>query len=223
MTQASMRTARTVDALAALSGILALILSFGGFMLIGSAGFAVSPDASLEVVADVVAQEAPPAAFVGLSLDILGSLAFLVFAARLWGTLRRAETDPGWLSTASFGAALLAVAASFVDKTLYYAIFTHSGHGLDASTATALYAAISASFGLFTAFAGLFTGLAALVVLRSGVFPRWLGWLGIVVLVVAVVGVALPASGLGLVAFPLVLVWLASASLLLLGRPLGSA
>ena len=36
----------------------------------------------------------------------------------------------------------------------------------------------------------------------------------------AVVGVLLPASGLGFVAFPLVLVWLASASLLLLRRPL---
>ena len=220
MTRATVPAARTVDALAALCGILAVVLSFGGFMLIGSAGFAVPPGASSDVIAKVAAREAPPLAFLGLSLDILGSLAFLLFAARLWGTLRRAEADPGWLSTAAFGAALLAVAASFVDKTLYHAVFTQAGHGLEAGTAAVLYAAIAASFTLFNAFVGLYLGLAAVIVLRTGVLPRWLGWLGIVVLVVAVVGVLLPASGLGFVAFPLVLVWLASASLLLLRRPL---
>lgn len=209
---------RGVEAFGALCGILGPILSFGGFMLIGSAGFAVQPGASLDDVARVVAQPAPPLAFAGLSLDVLGSLAFVVFAGRLWGALRKAEGSPAWLSTSAFGAALLAVAASFVDKTIFAAVFAQAGAGLEPSVAAPLYAAASASFGLFGAFAGLFIGLAAAVVLQAGVLPRWLGWLGVAVFALSVAGVAV--AGVGFLAFPVVLLWMIAASLLLLRRPL---
>lgn len=206
------------EAFGALCGILGPTLSFGGFMLIGSAGFAVQPGASVDEVARVVARPAPPLAFAGLSLDVLGSLAFAVFAGRLWGTLRQAEGSPAWLATSAYGAALLAVAASFVDKTIFAAIFSQAGGGLEPGVAAALYAAVSASFGLFSAFAGLFIGLAAAVVLQTGVLPRWLGWLGVAVFVLSVAGVAVP--DLGFLAFPLVLLWMIASSLLLLRRPL---
>lgn len=213
------RTARQrIAVFGALCGILSPILSFGGFTLIGVAGFAVQPGASQDDVARIVAQPAPPLAFAGLTLDILGSLAFVLFAGRLWGTLREAEGAPAWLSTSAFGAALLAVAGSFVDKTVFAAIFSQAGRGLDPGVASALYGAASASFGLFSAFAGLFIGLASAVALQTGVLPRWLGWLGIAVLVLSLVGLALP--GLGLLASPLVLIWMIVVSLLLLRRPL---
>lgn len=207
-----------MEAFGALCGILAPMLSFGGFMLIGAAGFAVQPGASVDDVARIVAQPAPPLAFVGLSLDILGSLAFVVFAGRLWGTLREAEGTPAWLSTSAFGAALLAVAGTFVDKTIFAAVFSQAGEGLEPGVAVALYAAASASFGLFSAFAGLFIGLAAAVVLQTGVLPRWLGWLGIAVLALSVGGIAV--ADIGFLAFPLVLLWMIAASLLLVRRPL---
>lgn len=208
-----------MQAFGALCGILGPILSFGGFMLIGATGFAVQPGASLDEIARVVARQAPPFTLAGLSLDVLGSLAFVVFAGRLWGTLREAEGAPAWLSATAFGAALLAVAGSFVDKTMFAAIFTQAGAGLEPSVAAALYAAASASFGLFSAFAGLFIGVAAVVILQTDVLPRWLGWLGVAVLVLAVLGVAV--AGVGFLAFPLVFLWMFAASLLLLRRPLG--
>ena len=209
---------RAIEAFGALCGILAPILSFGGFMLIGSAGFAVQPGATVDEVAGVVRQSAPPLAFAGLFLDIFGSLAFVVFAGRLWGTLRQAEGTPAWLSTSAFGAALLAVAGSFVDKTIFAAIFTLAGGGLEPGVAAALYAAASASFGLFSAFAGLFIGLATVVILQTGVLPRWLGWLGVAVFLLSVAGVAV--AEVGFLAFPVVLVWMIATSILLLRRPL---
>ncbi|HUG30843.1 MAG TPA: hypothetical protein VMQ65_10070 [Candidatus Limnocylindria bacterium] len=209
---------RWLQAFGALCGILGPILSFGGFMLIGSTGFAVQAGASLDEIARVVARQAPPLTLAGLTLGVLGSLAFVVFAGRLWGTLREAEGAPAWLSTTAFGAALLAVAGGFVDKTMFAAIFTQAGAGLEPSVAAALYAAASAAFGLFSAFSGLFIGLAAVVILQTGVLPRWLGWLGVAVLVLAVFGVAV--AEIGFLAFPLVLIWMIAASLLLLRRPL---
>jgi hypothetical protein len=210
---------RRLEAAGAMCGIVAPLLSFGGFTLIGSAGFAVQPGASLDEVAAIVSQPAPPLAFIGLSLDILGSMAFAVFAARLWGALRRAEEALAWASAGAFGAALLAIAASFVDKTIFAGIFTLAGNGLEPAAAWPLYAVASASFLLFGVFSGLFIGLAAVVVLETGVLHRWLGWLGLVVFALSVIGVVLPEAGF--LAFPLVLVWLIATSVLLLRRPLG--
>ena len=209
---------RRLEAAGAVCGIVAPLLSFGGFTLIGSAGFAVQPGASLDEVAAIVSQPAPPLAFFGLSLDILGSMAFAVFAARLWGALRRAEEALAWVSAGAFGAALLAIAASFVDKTIFVGIFTLAGNGLEPA-AWPLYAVASASFLLFSVFSGLFIGLAAVVILETGVLHRWLGWLGLVVFALSVIGVVLPEAGF--LAFPLVLVWLIATSVLLLRRPLG--
>jgi hypothetical protein len=209
---------RRLEAAGAVCGIVAPLLSFGGFTLIGSAGFAVQPGASLDKVAAIVSQPAPPLAFIGLSLDILGSMAFAVFAARLWGALRRAEEALAWVSAGAFGAALLAIAASFVDKTIFVGIFTLAGNGLEPA-AWPLYAVASASFLLFSVFSGLFIGLAAVVILETGVLHRWLGWLGLVVFALSVIGVVLPEAGF--LAFPLVLVWLIATSVLLLRRPLG--
>lgn len=216
-----MTAQRWTDALGALCGTLAPLLSFGGFSLIAFAGFAVQPEASVQDVAQVIAQPAPPIVFVGLALDVLGSVAFALFAARLWGTLRSAEAPPGWLSTAAFGAALLAVAASFVDKTIFSAIFLHAGGGIEPGVAAPLFAVASASFALFSTFAGVFIGLASVVALQTSVLPRWLGWLGLAVLALSLAGVAL--AEIGFLAFPLVLVWLIAASVLLLRRPLRQA
>lgn len=211
------------DRLGAVSGILTALLSFGGFMLIGAGGFAVQPGATLEDVAAVVSQQPPPIVSIGLYLDTLGSLAFVLFAARVWATLRLAEGPPAWLSTTAFGSALLAVGASFGDKAAFHAIFSRAGGEIDPSVALTLYDVAAGSFNLFGAFVGLFVAAASVIVIRTAVLPRWLGWLGAVTGLLSVLGASGPDSPvgfLGFMAFPLVLIWMISTSVLLLLRPL---
>lgn len=209
---------RWLDRFAAASGILAIALSFGGFTLIASGGFAAQPGMSMEQVGAIVSQPPPPVVFIGLSLDTFGSLAFLLFAARTWATLREGEPAPAWISVTAFGAALLGVAASFVDKAAFYAIFVRSGQGLDPAIATALYDVAAASFNLFRAFVGIFFAAVAIVALRSGVLPRWLGWFLAVTAIVAVVGSVDPGMPIGQLAFPLILLSMVALSIALLRR-----
>jgi hypothetical protein len=207
---------RSIDRLAALSGVLSVALSFGGFTLIASGSFAVQPGAALDEIASIVAREPSAQVFIGLYLDMFGSLAFIVFVARVWRTLRSAEPHPAWISAWAFGAGLLAVAASFVDKALFFAIFSRAGRGLDPGVAAALFDAASAGFALFSMFAGLFLAGVAIVVLRSSVLPRWLGWLAAVAAVLSLIG---PASPVGPIAFPFLIVWIVAASVVLFLEP----
>jgi hypothetical protein len=207
---------RSINRLAALSGVLSVVLSFGGFMLIASGGFAAQPGAALDEIASVVEREASAQVFIGLYLDMFGSLAFVVFVARVWRTLRLAERDPAWVSIWALGAGLLAVGASFIDKALFFAIFTRAGRGLEPGVAAALFDAAGAAFALFGMFAGLFLAAVAIVVLRSNVLPRWLGWLAAVAAVLSLSG---PASPVGPIAFPFVLAWIGAASVVLFLEP----
>jgi hypothetical protein len=214
------RAAGWLDRFAAASGILAIALSFGGFTLIASAGFAAQPGMSAEQIGTIISREPPPVVFIGLSLDTFGSGAFLLFAARTWATLREGEAAPAWISVTAFGAALLGVAASFVDKAAFYAIFVRSGQGLDPAIATALYDVAAASFNLFRAFVGIFFAAVAIVALGSGVLPRWLGWFLAVTAILAVVGSVDPSVPIGQLAFPLILLGMLALSIALLRRPL---
>ncbi len=193
-------------------------LSFGGFVLIGSGGFAAQPGASVDDVAKIVSVPAPPQVFFGLYLDSLGALMLVAFASRVWATLRQAEGSPAWLSTAAFAAALLADAASFGDKIAFHAIFARAGAGLDAQVATSLFDMAAGGFALFGLFFAAFAGLSAMVIVSTRALPTWLGWLGAVVALFGVVGSAPGLQDFGQIAFPLLLVWVLAMSVTLLLR-----
>jgi hypothetical protein len=202
-----------------LSGIVSLLLSLGGFALIGAAGFALEPGSSSEEVADAVSDGNTSLALMGVFLDTLGSLFLIAFAAFLWARLRQGEGEPGWISLASFGAALLMVAAGLGDKAAYYAIVSRADTGLDADVATALYDTVTGFFTLFQALAGFFLFVTGLAVLRTGALRRWLGWTGVAIGAVSTASAAAPESGAGQLAFPLVVLWIVAVSIALLRGP----
>jgi hypothetical protein len=196
--------------------LLALVFSFSGFMLIGSAGFALNPGARMEEVAKLASTPAPSAAFTGAWLDTIGSFFFIAFAARLWARLRAVEAAPAWMSVAAFGAALLAIAASLVDKAAFLAVFLRAGQDLDPAVAASLYDLIGGSFRLFGMF-GAFTMLfASIAIVRWRALPTWIGWYGTGA---GLASIALAVSPeLGQLGFPLFAIWLIATSIALLLR-----
>ncbi|MBD0338194.1 MAG: DUF4386 family protein [Thermoleophilia bacterium] len=209
---------RSDSVIGGLSGIGALVLSIGGFAVIGAAGFALPPGASKADVADAARDGNPGLALAGLFLDTLGSLLLIVFAAHLWTRLRRAEGEIGWLATASLASAVLMVAAGLGDKAAYYAIFSRAESGLDAVVGTALYDTATGFFVLFQALAGLFLVVTGAAALRTGALRRWLGWTGVVLGAVGIASTAAPESGAGQLALPLVFAWILAVAVTLL-RP----
>jgi hypothetical protein len=149
---------------------------------------------------------------------MIGSVFFVLFVAGVWARLRSREPPPAWLSVAALASGLLGVAASFIDKTLFYSLYSFGGEGLEAETARVLFLTARASFLLFTLFAGAMAGIAAVPIIRYRAFPAWLGWLGAVAGAVGVAAVAAPDSAFGQGGFFVVAIWILAVSVSLIRK-----
>jgi hypothetical protein len=117
---------------------------------------------------------------IGAYLLLIGTAFLAVFLAVLRGSLRRAEGEPGILSTLTLGAGLAGLALS----TSYVAIYGSLAHGVATGGGPQLLYALFAVSNSLDSASGIFISLAvlaaAVVILRTAAFPRWLGWLGLV-------------------------------------------
>jgi hypothetical protein len=126
---------------------------------------------------------------IGAYFWVVGALAFLWFLTRLRSVLRRAEGGTGALSNLTFGAGV-AFAAIWMVSAAALAAVPYAIELRDAPvTQPDLVRVLSAMGGLLLLLGGAFAGLlvvvaASVAILRTGVYPRWLGWLGIVTAIV---------------------------------------
>lgn len=215
--------ARFLDRVGAAGGLLGVLLSVGGFAVIGAAGFAADPDASTQELAQVLEDGSVSLARVGIYIDTLGSLFFILFVARLWATLRQGEAQPAWFSVAAFASGVVMVVAGLGDKIAYHAIVLGAERGLDAQSAAPLFYAVGGSFVLFQAFGAFFLLATGLGVLRTGALARWLGWTSVVVGLAGIAAATVPGSLAGFIAFPFFVLTIAALSVSLLRRPLAPA
>jgi hypothetical protein len=212
---------RSWDRLGAAGGLLGVVLSLGGFAVIGAAGFAVNPPASPLDVAEALQQGSTGLARVGIFIDVLGSFFFLLFIARLWATLRQAEGHPAWLSVTVFAAGIVMVVAGLGGKIAYQAIVVAAEAGVGAEAAAPLFHLVSGSFLLFQAFGGFFLVATGTAGLRTGALPRWLGWAAVVIGLAGMATTPVPPAAVGI--FPFFVLALAAISVALLRRPLAIA
>jgi hypothetical protein len=109
----------------------------------------------------------------------------LFFAGWLRQLLRNAEGEGSWLSNVAFGALVALIAAIGVGATIHLALVDYVDDVDPAVTATIN----TIDYDFFIPFA---MGMAAflistgIVVTRTAVMPKWLGWIAIILGVVAV-------------------------------------
>jgi hypothetical protein len=202
------------------AGILAAITFIVGVVLATD-----SPDAD-ESNAKIIQWYADHGHRVGI---IVGAfvLAFcglflLWFAAGLRQRLRLAEGPEARLANVALGGAVLLTGLLWVGASLLAAIPAGvSIGGANAVTVADLARFLpQAGFGailLFSMFGAIaMIDAASVVIMRTDLFPRWLGWLGFVCGVVLLLGVFY----LPMIALP---IWLIAASIVLYRQPEGAA
>ena len=205
---------RPVPRLAALSGLVAVVLVFAG-----SAGGS-SPDlgASQAKIAAWAAGQHPTAgAYATGMLELLGILAMIVFAATLWTVLRRAEGGDGLLAGTAFGAGLVSATLKLASFPAAFAAVWRS-QGLEPQLVTALVDMNNVTFILTWAVDAVMLGAAAIVILRTKTLPRWLGWLGAVAATISLVSTPL-ANHVPPLGILLTFVWIVATSIVLVRRP----
>ncbi len=211
---------------APLSGIGYVVLLFSSAVaerLVDRSGLSPSDfDAPAEAVAAWI-REAHTAVLLRHYLLWLGLLFLLVFLGSLWGTLRRAEEGPGWLSLTAFGAGVVAVAIQFVQGALMWSAAAMARREvLDPRVAKTTWT-LQRDFNVasFYPLAVLLTAVALLTV-QSGVLPRWLGWAAAIIAVGFLAGGAVDVAvneTVSGVAFLLWLLWIVATSIVLVRRP----
>jgi len=121
---------------------------------------------------------------------ILAFLFFLFFLGNLWSVLRRAEGGSGWLSATAFGAGLMSVTIKVASAAPVLAARYRAADGLDPQLARTLQDINDASFYLSFLPLAVLLAAFAIVAIRSGALPKWLGWIA------AALGLAFIAGGM---------------------------
>ncbi len=211
-------TQRPVPLVAALSGLASVVLLFVGQ---GISGGGNSPDLTksrAEHAAWLSKQHATTAGYAGDMCEIVGILLLIVFAATLWNVLRDGDKS-GIVAATAFGAGIASAAVKLASVPAAFALYWRADQGWNPQVATALFDMNDAAFVLTWAIDAVMLGAAALVILRSGVLPRWLGWLAAVAgtISIATVPIAMKAPPVGIL---LTFVWLIATSVVLTRRSL---
>ena len=164
-----------------------------------------------------------PTSTVAIFLVFLAFTFFLFFLGGLWDTLRRVEGGSGWLSATAFGGGLVAIAVKLVGDAPLLAARYRAGAGLDPQLARALQDMYDAAFLLHFFPLAVLLAAFAIVAIRSGGLPRWLGWAAAVISVALIAGAAVESANLesdewaGL-PFLLFLLWTLVTSVVLMRR-----
>jgi hypothetical protein len=198
------------------AGVLAAVTFVVGLLFASDSPDTSDPDA--KVLAWYADHGHRVGILVGGFLLAFCGLFFLWFAAGLRQRLRAAEGPGGRLSTVAFGGAVVFVAMLGAGAAALAAIPAEQSFGSGPALHTADLARFlpSAGFGAILVF-GAFGAIAlidatSIVILRTGILPRWLAWLGFVAAVVLLFGVVF----VPMIALP---IWLVAASIVLFRLP----
>ena len=167
---------------------------------------------------------------IGLLVELLGFVFFAFFLGSLWACLRSAEGDGGWLSAAAFGGGLVALAVRIASVAPVLA--AGASEGMDPGNANAIIAMNGASFrwayfSITCLPLGVMLLSTAILAVRTGALPRWLGWASAVValgllgaLSAAVVSPSPPEWVMGWVILAMLLfaLWTVATSIVLIRR-----
>lgn len=156
----------------AATGALSVVLFIAGFASIPTPP---DVDAPIETIAAYFAAE-QDGIRLGLVLITAALFFFIWFLGSLRSALRAAEGGSGRVSTIAFGGGLVSAGALFLLIDLLAAAAFRPAETSPEVTAALNDAAIVSGAPALAGLTALFAA-TALVMLRTGAFPRWLGWL----------------------------------------------
>jgi hypothetical protein len=159
------------------------------------------------------------AAFVGA----LGTIALFWFLGAVWRILRRAEGGNPRLAVVAVSGAIFASVMGAIGAIILSTLGLAGVAGSGGASGTKFFYVLSTNIGVSTALGiAVFLGAFCAVILRTGVFPKVLGWFGAVLALVAVAATASASSTddtffvLSFVAFLGFSLWLLIISVLML-------
>ena len=203
----------------AASGIVYMVLLIAGFaVLVASSPTPPSVFGTAEQVANQIAQVTPTGVWIGLYLEVLALLCFVVFAAFVRTLAQPGEGDVPWPAAAAYGAALIFAGVQLLSMAILGIVSYRAGTGADVASATALLDLRVGSYILSWSLGALWLGLTAIIALRNGMLSRGLSLAGLVIALVWLASCLIPTSGIAQFWGFVPLLWTGAASISIMRR-----
>ena len=207
------RTLSRVTGVVGLFGVVALTIPMLAVALAREPGFEATAQEALTFFNDAhVGWVRAVAPLAGLAM--LAILWFVVGITRLLG---RAEGEPRWRSTIALVSGVILAVYGILDSSWDAA--THAAGGLDLPVALYVFYAGNLEFANAWFGAGSFIACCGWVTLRTGLFPRWLGWWAVVSGIGLVLSRFVWTLEFWVVPYAMFWIWVVVVCVLLLRRP----
>lgn len=153
----------------------------------------------------------------GVVMRIAAGVFFLWFIGTLRSVLAAAEGGTARLANVAFGSGILMLAAGMGAMATLASIAYNAERGVDPAFASSMMAMTHIFFVGGAMGMGWLLFATALVVVRTGVFSRWVASTGTIIGLIAIVlGLVAPAGTSGVSAYPLFLLWIVALSILMM-------
>ena len=169
---------KTLVKIAALGGILSVVLQMIGQMFIQVGGQEPAFNAELDEIVSFFMNRDPRMAVTGSFLSMLSFIPFIFFLGVLWKKLNATEEKFRWLSAITLGAGLLIVAVQITGGAGWTTLF----YRLDGQILPEM-AGFQFDYGNFL-FAASWVMMASMLLsagilsIATGALPKWIGWVG---------------------------------------------
>jgi len=203
----------------AAGGIAFVILQIVSQSLIAVGGAEPPFGAPAEEILPFFASRDPQLFAIADYLSALSLIAWLWFLGSLWKALRQAEGESAWLSTIALGSGLMVIGAATVGGVGWPLAVFRVNEGLDPQIARLHFDLANFAFaGIWVALAS-FLLATSVIILRTAVFPGWVGWFGGGIAVSLLVARAFWASSqIAFLPYFLFWLWLLATSVALIRR-----
>jgi hypothetical protein len=197
----------------ALAGVLTVALGIGSSLAEGCLACQVAINDPPEAFAQIYGAQ-----WFGLRLSVylglLSTFFFVVFASYLGDHLRKAAGGVDWLASVAYGGGILAAGVDLLWVSFILAGATVGEYGASPEVARTLFILTYNLDFLYAAPLAAMVGATSAVILRTGLWPRWLGWVGLLI-----TAFALALITGGVTTIPAFL-WLLLVSILMLSKQL---
>jgi hypothetical protein len=209
-----MSNERLMTLTAGIAGLGSVVLVFGGQAFVQVGGGEPAFDASAAEIARFFANRDSDLYPIGSYLGVLFVVAFLWFLCGLYGVLRRLEGSPPWRSRIALASGV--VFASTVSGAGWDLAATRVDDGIDPELARLAFDDGNLSFANGWVLLGSFAITAGWVMVSSGSWPSWQGWVAVLAGVGLVAARAVWATSFWFFPYAVFWLWLITISIILI-------